>query len=288
MNKRRGLEFLGVVAYWYYLFFLWIVKRLGFRLVWTAHNVLPHEQAFPDDVAARKKLAAWADLVIVHSASTVEELKKIGVILKRVVVIPHGSYVGVYPNIIKRAEARNKLGIAENVFVYLYLGLVRPYKGTEELLAAYGEIQNANNELIIAGKCQDENLKKILRGVSGSGNIMWHDKYINDDDLQIYFAAADVVALPFKAITSSGSALLALSFGKAVIVPSLGDLANLPDSIVYKYSSEDKAGLKHAMEKAAKDPEELRKKSDMALTYSTELSWSSIAKQTHAALQSIS
>jgi hypothetical protein len=58
---------------------------------------LPHEPTFTDDVAARRKLVDAADLVIAHSELTLQGLRKIGAEPKRSVIIPHGSYVGVYP-----------------------------------------------------------------------------------------------------------------------------------------------------------------------------------------------
>ena len=140
------------LAYWRYLLCLKTIKLLGYKLVWTAHNVLPHEPAFPDDIAARRKLVDAADLVIAHSESTLERLRKIGAEPKRSVIIPHGSYVGVYPDTISRETARKKLGLAAETFVYLFLGYVREYKGLNDLLVAYEKVRNGKNKLIVAGK----------------------------------------------------------------------------------------------------------------------------------------
>jgi glycosyltransferase involved in cell wall biosynthesis len=257
-----------ILAYWNYLFCLMLIKLLGYKLVWTAHNVLPHEQIFPNDIIARRRLVAAADLVIAHSASAIDELEKIGAKPKQSIVIPHGNYINVYPNTISHKAARQKLWLKQDSFVYLYFGQVREYKGLDALSSAYEKIKTEKNALIIAGKG------------SASG-------YIADDELQWYFNAADVVVFPFKKITTSGSSLLALSFGKAIIVPAIGDLSYLPDEITYKYSPEDKNGLINAMKKAADDIVILRKKSDFALQYAKRLDWSIIAKKTHAAIQAI-
>lgn len=278
---------LDTFVYWHYVFLLKAITFLGYKLVWTAHNALPHEQAFIDDIAARKKLIAAADLIIAHSPSTIEALKKFGAEPRTFVIIPHGSYIDVYPNTITPQAARENLQLKQDEFVYLYIGQVREYKGVENLLHAYNDLHNANSKLVIAGKCHDSELKKKLAELSRSENIIWHDNYIEDKNLQIYFAAADVVVLPYKKITTSGSALLALSFGKAVIVPCLGDLAQLPDSIAYKYSPEDNHGLANAMKQAADHRADLHRKSEAALRYAKEFNWSHIAKQTRAAIQEL-
>ncbi len=256
------------LAYLHYLFCLKIVKLLNYKLVWTAHNALPHESLFSNDIVARRKLIGSADLVIAHSAATIEELKKIGAEPKRLIIIPHGSYIGIYPNTITRNAAREKLGLQPDVFVYLYLGQVREYKGVDNLLDAYEKMRTEESALIIAGE----------------GSKIGH---VNDNELQIYFNAADVVVLPFKKITTSGSALLAFSFGKAVIVPRLGDLANLPHEIAYKYSPDESDGLVNAMKQAKNNVEILHKKSRAALEYAKQLSWPSIAKQTHDAMREL-
>lgn len=256
------------LTHWHYISCLNIIKLLGYKLVWTAHNVLPHEPVFTNDVMARRKLVSMADLVIAHSSTTLKSLEKIGIIPKRSDVIPAGSYIGAYPNTITRKEARKKLGIKEDTFVYLYLGQVRGYKGVDDLVESYEKVKSPKNQLIIAGKG------------SSTG-------YIADDDLQIYFNAADVVVLPYKKIATSGSALLAFSFGKAVIVPRLGDLEDLPEEISYKYSPEEPDGLVNAMKEAEENISLLHKKSEAALEYAKKLSWPKIAKQTHDAMQKL-
>jgi len=89
------------VLYAHYIAFLWAIKFLGYRLVWTAHNVTPHEPLFADDMAARKHLVDAADVVIVHSDRTIQELKENNLTPHRIVMIPQGSYVGEYPKILQ-------------------------------------------------------------------------------------------------------------------------------------------------------------------------------------------
>lgn len=271
----------ATMAYFYYLLCLWVIKALGYKLVWTAHNTLPHEPVFRGkrELKARKWLVKLADLVIVHSESTINELARLGLHPKKHVVVPHGSYVGVYPNSISQEEARRKFGLDEKKFVYLFLGMIREYKGLDTLLEAYSKIRTDDTILLIAGACHDEKLRKLLKDCEDK-SILWHDGHVVDNDLQHYFNAADVAVLPFKKITTSGSSLLAFSFGKAVIVPSMGDLEKLPASISYIYDPVQIDGLEQAMLFAKSNREEVRKKGDAALEYAKSLSWTKIADAT--------
>ncbi|HWC57919.1 MAG TPA: glycosyltransferase [Candidatus Paceibacterota bacterium] len=274
------------IVYSHYVLCIKTIKWLGYRLVWTAHNALPHDPAFSDDVAARRILAKHTDLVIVHSQSTLDQLKALGVAVKKSVVIPHGSYIGVYPNTIDRAAAREKLGISNDKFVFLYFGQIRAYKGVDLLIEAYCSLSNESNQLLIAGKCSDEHLRALLAAYAQNKNILIRDTYIDDADIQVYFNAADVVVLPFREVSTSGSALLAFSFGKAVVVPTLGDLAYVPESVAYKYT-QGKNALMDTLQQVQQAPDLLRKKSKAALEYARTLSWENIANKTQAAIHEL-
>ena len=71
---------------------LWTLRLLGMRLVWTAHNVLPLTPVFANDLRARRRLAARCDLVIAHSKATLEQLARLGIVPRRSVIIPHGPF----------------------------------------------------------------------------------------------------------------------------------------------------------------------------------------------------
>lgn len=283
------IEPFATFAYWGYLFCLHSAKILGYKIVWTAHNVLPHKKAFPNDIKARQALIRLSDLVIVHTITTLEDLKKImGMAPLKFVVIPHGNYVGAYPNTMTRAEARKKLKIESKIFVYAYIGAIENYKGIDTLLREYKQLKN-ESLLIVAGACSpyDTELRKKMAAATESLNVRWYQGRVPENDFQLYFAASDVVVLPFKSVTTSGSTLLALSFGKTVIVPSIGDLANLPNAIAYKYKPNEEDGLLHRMEEAYARPDELQEKNKQVKNYVEKLSWPAIARETHAALQDL-
>lgn len=273
------------VLFWHYIAFLRVARMLGYTIVWTAHNVIPHDPVFLDDAKARKKLAQSCDLAILHSPEALQELGEIGVRLKRFEVIPHGSYRGAYPDEVTSVVARERLGISPESFVFLYFGLIRPYKGVRDLLQAFERISDPRAVLVIAGEGQDELLNRELRDTALlSDKISFFPDRIPDAELQYYFRCADVVVLPFKRVTTSGSALLAASFDRPLIVPALGALRDMPAAAVYRYAPGNVSNLEEAMLDALHDPH-IGQKAEAASAYAKEASWERIAAVTQDSIE---
>jgi glycosyltransferase involved in cell wall biosynthesis len=276
------------LAFRYYRFLLWFIVKLGFKLVWTAHNILPHEAVFNDDHLAREYLLNKSDLVIFHDEGAVDRLRILGLSARRFVVIPHGNYVGSYKNTTSREDSREFLGISESAFVYLHIGFLRTYKGTDELINAFGMLpRDWNVVLVIAGQCFDSALReRIGRAVEQSDStIVFRVGFVPDDDLQHYFAAADAVVLPFRSVSTSGSAILALSFERPIIVPTLGALESLPHEVTFAYDPADAHGLQDALEEAYAARRRLNSWPSSAIAFITSLSWEEIARQTEHAFR---
>src|SRR5690606_21803496 len=144
---------------------------------------------------------------------------------EKTVIIPHGHYVGIYTNKISKQQARQNLSIPANAFVFAFVGQIRPYKGIENLLISFTQITQAypNAFLIIAGKTLLPYKKDQIKSmVSFLNNVIIVEDFIEDNDLQLYFNAADFIVTPYTDILTSGSVLNAISFSKPVIAPSIG------------------------------------------------------------------
>lgn len=205
------------------------LRRRGTRLVYTVHNLHHHEDRFPHlQEAAHAWLFARADAVHVHDAATAEEVAARWGRRERVFVIPHGHYREVYPADVSRAEARRRLDLPADAFVYLCLGQIRPYKGIDRLIHAFQTLQDPTAMLVIAGHLTSEAYGRHLhRLIGGHPGIRLHTEYIPDHELQVFFNAADACVLPYRRTTTSGAALLALSFGKPIVAPALGPFPEL-------------------------------------------------------------
>ena len=208
-------------------------------------------------------------------------MQALGMATENCRVIPIGSYGQLYPDTTTRAAARQKLAIADNEFVILFFGIISPYKGTEELIEAFSHLSLPKARLVIVGQVRDQALKQRLQQAAQMhSQIDFYEGFVADDEVATYFKAADIVCLPFQAITTSSSVMLALGFGKPVVAPRLGVLRDLPASIGYFYSPTKPDGLEKSLLRAATQPEKLAAMGRRAKNYSDSLSWESIADQT--------
>lgn len=229
-----------------------IIRMLGIKIIWTVHNLVVHDGKFVRlEYAIISLFASMCDGVIVHSESALDEVgRRYAVPAGITVVIPHGNYINTYSNNTSRAEARRKLGIPESEHVFLYFGKIRPYKGLEKLVEIFKSTDPANSRLIIAGKAPDLSVASdIKKSCAESQKIIPVISFIPDEEIQLYMNAADTVVLPYTNIFTSGSLLLAMSFGKAIIAPSTGSIPDILDhNGGFLYDPNDPSGLKKALE----------------------------------------
>ena len=203
---------------------LFAARALGYRIVWTVHNALPHEHQGLADRLLRAVLCRTARLVV-HGESARRALPGGG---RRAAVVPHGHYIDAYPHAIDETAARRRLGLGPDEQVLLCFGQLRAYKGVPELLAAFAALRQPGVRLVIAGHPADRAVADaVTRAAARDPRIVAHLAHVDNADVQVYFEAADWVVLPYREVTTSGSALLALSFGRPVVAPRRGCLADL-------------------------------------------------------------
>lgn len=211
-----------------------LLKLAGIRLVWTVHNLHNHENVhLLIEKMCHILLARLGDALIVHceyARKQVIEYYNLNPQRNSVHVIPHGNYIDSYPNNISRRKARRELGLNDK-FVFLFFGQLRPYKGLDLLIEAFKQLPQDTVELVIAGRALDPDYATLIHdSTKDDPRIITYLRYIDDDTVQHFFQAADIVVLPFKSIFTSGSLLLALSFGKPVVVSELGCIRDFPTS----------------------------------------------------------
>ena len=198
-------------------------KQWGRKIIWTVHNVLPHDAEYPKtNLYLQEGLARLADRIHVISPATVElAAEYFDIPAEKVVVIPHSSYDGVYGPAEDRAAAREKLGADQAATAALFFGWIRPYKGLEHLAEA-AEIATrggAELQVLLAGRPQGD-VDHILRALDeGATPVVKYLKRILPEDVASWFSAADVLVLPYHAILNSGNMFLAATYGLPIILP---------------------------------------------------------------------
>jgi beta-1,4-mannosyltransferase len=266
---------------------LWYARHLGYKVVWTVHNLYPHESIHPElDRIARMAISEIGSALIVHCEYGRAMVERRFHRTEGVFTIPHGNFIDAYPNEITRQKAREHLGLSNENFVYLFFGNVRPYKGVEQLLETFSELSGEHLRLLLAAKLNTEYSKEIVRQAEeGDPRILVRtSEFFPSEDFQIYLNAADVVVLPFEQILTSGSVITALSFGKPVVVPRIGCLTELVSNRVgVAYEPNVSGALKQAME-GVQDLD-LERCSQEALNLAKSISWERIAEKTAEAYE---
>jgi len=210
-------------------------RVLGKKIVFTAHNVNAGRRDGNDTIINRLTLMAQyclTDHIFVHTAKMKEELvREFGVHPDKVTVIPFGINSTVPDTALTPAQARERLGLAPSEKVILFFGSISPYKGLEYLVQAFASVAKecASYRLIIAGKPkrQDGYWNRVKEAIVCSGvqdRIIQRIGYVPDEETEVYFKAADVLALPYTHVFQSGVLFLAYNFGLPAIAADVGSL----------------------------------------------------------------
>ena len=267
---------------------LFWLKSQGYQLVWTVHNTFSHHCNAPLlEQNFRWILSRLCSDIIVMSEHSWREFAQMYGRTHRVHIVPHGNYIGAYPNQISRTEARQLLGIAPHKTVLLHFGKIKPYKGIKQLIAAFKQIKDTEAVLLIAGLCRErEFLTEIKQAIKADPRIVLRPDFIEDENVQVYMNACDWVTLPYQKVLNSGSALLALSFGRPVIVPQQGSLTELiadgEHGFCYVRDDELAAALNRAL---ATPPECWQQMCAQAYAIAQKYDWSKIGAQLYQIYQ---
>lgn len=204
-----------------------LLKRLGIRLVWTAHDLMNHEGRYPDlDARCRRATAALADAIIVHCACARREvISRFGVTRSdKLFVIPHGGYSERFPATPSdRTRARHLHAWPLDETMMLFLGNLRRHKGLPELIDAFRAAKLPDTRLVIRGQPFSQDIAdQIAALVTGDPSIDYKPGFVTDAQVPEYMQAADAVVCPFTSSLTSGSVSLAMTFGRACVAPRLG------------------------------------------------------------------
>ncbi len=202
----------------------------GGTLVWTIHNVLPHDAKFVDlEVELARTILRHAERVHLLAEQTIDQAARhYRIDPGKAVVIELSSYYGVYPNTISREAARARLGVAPGDKALLVAGYIRPYKGIDRMLDVLDELLVADPSLrlLIAGKPLDADaVADLEKRCAEHPRVISRFERIPDEELQIWYGAADVAVLPYTNILNSAAFRLATSLGTPAVAPRMGALS---------------------------------------------------------------
>jgi len=231
----RGSRILTAIDLVRMMLILRLLKLRGAALVWTAHNLYPHDggKALRAHRVARAFIVRNADLICVHGTEAGKEVTaEFGVEPGKLLHIQHGHWIDYYANTISRAAARAKVGLRDDEVVFSFIGQCKPYKNLEGLCRAFGSLPESCR-LLIVGRFRDKAYRSqidSLAAATNGGRILIEDRFVPDDELQVYLNASDLVVLPYREVLTSGGVMLALSFGRPVVAANFGFLKEVVSS----------------------------------------------------------
>lgn len=258
---------------------LQMAKLLGVRIMWTVHNAISHEPKYSDaEIDLRANIARLSDWIHIHHECALEEIRSLYHMPdEKIIVAHHGNYVGSLPISMTQDMARRQLGIEQFSTVFLFLGQIRGYKGIDELISTFKQLQCTSDAcLVIAGKLLGVTHEELEDQISECENIRLHPGYIAEAEMQHFLVSADAVVLPYKKVLTSGSVMMAISHGLPVICPRIGLLPTIIKNGVngILYDQSVKESLRHALRDylAMRMPER-REMSIHALETAKKYSW---------------
>ena len=222
------------------IMFGYIAKRvkkinLLIKCMVICDNIYPHENNFLDKYLMRFFLKKM-DLYIVQSSVVEKELLSL---------VPNPTYLklfhpiyNVFGDIQDKISAKEQINIKAK-YIILYAGLVRSYKGFDILIKSVNYLKTQLDDFMVLAIGESyENQEKynaLINKEKINEVFIWEDRYVSDNEMNTYFSACDVVALPYKSASQSGIIPIAYHFNKPVVVTDVG---GLPDMV-----ANDKTGI---------------------------------------------
>jgi glycosyltransferase involved in cell wall biosynthesis len=211
-------------------------KLLGKKVVLTAHNVNARQRDGDDSLLNRLTLKmqyGLCDHIFVHTQAMKSALlRDFAVRTQLVTVIPYGINNCALQTDLTPDRAKQRLGIMGSDRTILFFGKIGPYKGLEYLIAAFQLLVSRDTDyrLVIAGPlrrgCEKyvEKIRRTIRLECSQARVIARIEYIPDNEIEMYFKAADVLVLPYTYIFQSGVLFLGYAFGLPVIASDVGSL----------------------------------------------------------------
>ncbi len=216
---RSNRYTISLVKSFFFIFHVYIWKIFGYKLVFSAHNVLPHfgKVRVKHELIMRKFIVKRFDLIIGHSYNTLFDLTDQICKPNNYVLALHGLYENI-------KEPEFKIGPTVKLFISYSSN---EYKGINHFfsqLLSFDIKELRGLEFIIAGNIPDDlitqlsNHKIIFRLITSDAS---RNSVLNEAELENSILLSDFVILPYKKITNSGFYFLAITLGKGVLASNI-------------------------------------------------------------------
>lgn len=253
-----------------YIFYKFLKQRYKLKLVYTAHNMLPHDTG-EKRYNEYKRLYNLSDSIIVHTETTANNLSKLFDIDKgKIIIAPHGPIEDVVSkdivNFVKTKLIKEYN--LENKVVFSILGTQSKYKGSDIAVSAWQKAVSDHAVLILAGSIKDFNLPK--ESING---LIIIPRKLTPEEMSAIFEITDCLLLPYRKIDQSGVLLSAIAKEIPFAATNVGELQKPIDlgNIGWKLSENVEQSLIDLFEKLAESP-------DLIKSIKLKADWESVKK----------
>jgi glycosyltransferase involved in cell wall biosynthesis len=186
--------------------------------VLTAHYILPPAPS-RRQIATARHVFSRMDAVVAHSERSAARLRdEVGLDPGRVRVIPHGAF-DYLTRLPREQPLPPELEGAEGP-VILCFGLLRPYKGIENLLAALRAVKGAELWIVGNPRMDVEPLRRLA--AEAGGRVRFVTRFVDEAEIPAIFRRADLVVLPYLEAEHSGVLYTGLAFAKPLLLSAVG------------------------------------------------------------------
>ena len=219
------------------------------RIISILDNIIPHEKRIGDKLFT-KYFVNSVDAFIAMSDSVYNDLSVFDQTKPRL-LNPHPLFDN-YGEAVDKISAIQKLNLDTSKKYLLFFGLIRDYKGLDIVLKAMATelLRNSDIQLIVAGEYYSnrEEYEQLIRELAIKDKVELHTRFIPDDEVYLYFCAADMVVQPYKHATQSGVTQICYHFNKPMLVTNVGGLPEIvPDNKVGFVVAPDEQSVANAI-----------------------------------------
>lgn len=199
------------------------LRDQGVNVIWTVHNVYPHDARFVElELELQQDIANAANVVHVMSQGAVKAMEEFTELdHSKILVSPHPSYAGSYVDSVGREEARAMLGIAADEVVFLMFGAIKAYKGLQLLADAveiFAKETDIRFRVVVAGGADNSSAaQEFVRYARTHPSFLVESNNVPNERAQYFLRAADLGLVNYDRSLNSGAALLYGTFDLPVI-----------------------------------------------------------------------
>ena len=266
------------------------LKHLQKPVVTTFHTVLQNPS--PGQKKAFMETAAWSQALVVMNRLAIDMMTDIYYIPRsKIHLIPHGVRETEYKN---PSYYKQQLQMKDR-FLILTFGFLSPNKGIETMLEALPAVVEKHPEVLYMvlgithpvekkhnGEAYRKSLELLVKELDLDRNVLFIDAFVDDEAMDCYVGAADLVVCPYhsEAQITSGVLSTALSKGKAIIsTPYLHAREALTGGRGRLVNAKDPAAMSAAVLHLVENFRERQALAEKAYALGRRMGWSNVSRQ---------